>query len=146
MKSATNNAQEVKAVKLKLPKQLYRRVSQAAQAAQCEVSEIIVATLENRVPVLPDSLPPELAADLWRWTVLNDEALRAIAEAFLPLQQQRRYTTLLRRAATGKLTARQHAEWEALQQEYLRVSQNKAKARFLLAQREKEAASLGVAA
>jgi len=29
------------------------------------------------------------------------------------------------------------AEWEALQQEYLRVSQNKAKAQYLLAQREK---------
>lgn len=69
--------------------------------------------------------------------MLDDEALRAIASAFLPAKQQRRFTTLLRKAELGRLTEREQSEWNVLQQEYLRFSQNKAKAHFLLTQRGK---------
>lgn len=88
---------------------------------------------------MPAGLPPELANDLGRWALLDDTALRAIADAFLPTKQQRRYSTLLRKADAGRLDAREQAEWEALQQEYLRFSRNKAKAQFLLAQRKRAA-------
>jgi hypothetical protein len=107
---------------------------------------LIVSTLETRLPPLPDRLPPELAADLGRWSLLDDEALLAIASAFLPAKQQRRYSTLLRQANAGRLNARQRAEWDALQQEYLRFSQNKAKAQFLLAQRKRASQAEGVPA
>jgi hypothetical protein len=110
------------------------------------VPELIVSTLETRLPPLPDSLPPEIAADLGRWALLDDEALLAIANAFLPAKQQRRYSTLLRKADAGRLSAGEQAEWEALQQEYLRFSQNKAKAQFLLAQRKRAAQLEGVPA
>lgn len=141
---AKNSA--TRAVKLNLPQRLYHRVEQTARANGCRITELIVSTLENRLPPLPANLPPELAAALGRWTLLDDEALRAIANAFLPTKQQRRYSTLLRKADAGRLNARELAEWETLHQEYLRFSQNKAKAQFLLAQRKKAARVEGAAA
>jgi predicted Fe-S protein YdhL (DUF1289 family) len=82
-------------------------------------------------------LPRKIAEEVAGWTLLDNEALRAIAGAFLQKKQQRRFTLLLRKQETGDLSARERTEWDALQQEYLRVSQNKAKAQYLLAQREK---------
>ena len=122
-------------VKLQLPAHLYQRVAQAAQDTKCEVTEVIVAALEAALPLLPDSLPPDLAAEVVNWAWLDDEALRAVAEAFLTRQQQRRFTTLTRKEETGRLTAHEREEWERLQQAYLRLSQNKAMAQFILTQR-----------
>ena len=141
MKRKAANARKTatRAVKVQLSQRLYKRVAQTAHQTGCGVSELIISTLETRVPSLPDRLPPELAADLGRWSLLDDEALLAIANAFLPAKQQRRYLTLLRQADAGRLNACQQAEWDALQQEYLRFSQNKAKAQFLLAQRKRAA-------
>ncbi len=93
-------------------------------------------TTISRVKATSKNITPELKKDLLSWTLLDDEALRAIANAFLPAKKQRRFTTLLRKAETGQLNAREQSEWKKLQQEYLRLSQNKAKALFLLAQRE----------
>lgn len=129
-------ADNIKAVKLQLTDDLYQRVAKTAQAAGCEVGEVILSTLETGLPLLPEHLPPALATDLARLSWLDDAALQAIANAFLPAQKQRRFTTLLRKAEAGQLSAREQAEWETLQQDYLRVSQNKAKAMFLLAQRD----------
>ncbi|HLG16492.1 MAG TPA: hypothetical protein VJH03_18595 [Blastocatellia bacterium] len=126
-----------KPIKLQLPNRLYERVEQAARAVKCDVSEMIVSTLETRMPPLPEDLPPEVAADLSRWALLDDAALRAIATTFLPAKLQRRFTALARKSESGRLTARDAAEWAAVREEYLRCSQNKAKARFLLAQRQK---------
>ncbi|MFN0121237.1 MAG: hypothetical protein ACKV2V_12125 [Blastocatellia bacterium] len=119
-----------------MPRHLYQRLEQTADAVHCKVADVLVATLETRLPLLPDHLPSALAADLQRWAMLDDQALRALADAFLPAKQQRRFTTLLRKFEAGQLTERQRREWEQLQQDYLRLSQNKAKARFLLLQRE----------
>ena len=129
-----------------MPQRLYQRVERTARENGCGVPELIVSTLETRLPPLPGHLPPEIAAELGRWSLLDDEALLAIASAFLPTKQQRRYSTLLRKADAGRLSEGERAEWEALQQEYLRFSQNKAKAQFLLAQRKKAARVEGVPA
>lgn len=96
-----------------------------------------VAALETALPLPLDTLQPEDAADLARLALLDDEALRAIAMAFLPQQQQRRFTTLLCKEEAGRLNAHEQKEWEDLKQVYLRVSRNKAKAQFLLEQRTK---------
>src|SRR5713101_1740426 len=122
-------------VKLQLPTRLYQRVVQAAQGTKCEVAEVIVAVLEAALPPLPDDLPPDVNAEVVRWAWLDDASLRAVAEAFLPRQQQRRFTTLARKEETGRLTAREREEWEQLQQAYLHLSQNKAIAQFILTQR-----------
>ena len=118
-------------LKLRLPEQLYQRLEQAARLAQRDVRELILLVLETALPPLPDELSPELAADLARWALLDDEALRAIADAFLPPKLQRRYTTLLRKGEEGRLCAHEREEWEAIKQQYQRLSENKAKARFL---------------
>jgi hypothetical protein len=124
-------------LKLRLPEQLYQRLEQTARLAQCHMRELILLALEMAVPPLPNELPHQLEADLARWAVLDDEALRAIADAFLPPKLQRRYTTLLRKGEEGRLDAHEREEWEALKQQYQRISENKAKARFLLDQRTK---------
>jgi uncharacterized protein YnzC (UPF0291/DUF896 family) len=76
--------------------------------------------------------------------MLDDEALYAIADAVLSLEQQRCFSILLRKESEGRLSESEAREWETLQQEYLRVSRNKAKAHFLLEQRTKARASLRV--
>jgi hypothetical protein len=124
-------------LKLRLPEQLYQRLEQVARLAQCDVRELILLVLETAAPPLPDELSPELAADLARWALLDDEALRAIADAFLPPKLQRRYTTLLRKGEEQRLRAHEREEWQAIKQQYQRISENKAKARFLLDQRTK---------
>ena len=121
-----------KTVRLQLPQRLYQRVEQTAHQTGYRVKDLIVSTLETRLPRLPEWLPPELATDLAHWSLFDDEALLAIANAFLPAKQQRRYSTLLRKATAGRLNPREQIEWDALQQEYLRFSQNKAKAQYLL--------------
>ena len=136
-RASTARKTATRAVKIQLSQRLYQRVEQTAHQTGCGVSDLIVSTLETRLPPSPDRLPPELAADLARWSLLDDEALLAIANAFLPPKQQRRYSTLLRKANAGRLNAHEQNEWDALQQEYLRFSQNKAKAQFLLAQRKR---------
>src|SRR5919106_45550 len=61
-------------LKLRLPEQLYQRLEQAARLAQCDVRELILLVLETAAPPLPDELSPELAVDLARWALLDDEA------------------------------------------------------------------------
>jgi hypothetical protein len=124
-------------LKLRLPEKLYQRLEQMARLAQCDVKDFILLALETAVPPLPGEVPPELAADLARWALLDDEALRAIADAFLPPKLQRRYTTLLRKEEEGRLSICEREEWEGLKQQYQRISENKAKARFVLDQRLK---------
>ena len=124
-------------LKLRLPGHLYQRLEQLARLARCDVKEVVLLALETAVPPLPDELPPELAADLAYWALLEDEALHAIADAVLPPKLRRRYTTPLRKEEEGRLSVREREEWEALKRQYQHVSENKAKARFLLDQRTK---------
>jgi hypothetical protein len=124
-------------LRLRLPEKLYQRLERTARLAQCDVKDFILLALEAVVPPLPDELSPELAADLARWALLDDEVLRAISDAFLPPKLQRRYTSLLRKGEEGRLSGQEREEWEALKQKYQRISENKAKARFLLDQRRK---------
>lgn len=122
-------------VQLSVSKPLYHRLEQAARLAQCAVQDVIVSTLETALPVLPEALPLEDAADLARLALLDDETLHALAATFLPRHQQRRFTTLLRREEEGRLRVDERQEWEALKHTYLRLSYLKAKAQFLLNQR-----------
>ena len=124
-------------MRVQLPTYLRRRVERTARLTKCNVSEVIASAVETSLPRLPDEVPPAVAEELTGWTLLDDEALRAIAGAFLPQKQQRRFLVLLRKQEAGTLNTRERAEWEALQQEYLHVSRNKAKAQYLLAQRQK---------
>jgi hypothetical protein len=119
-------------LKMRLPSRLYKRLEKAARLANCDAEEVVVSALEAALPPLPDSIPPDLATDLARLMLLDNEALEAIANAYLPPKRQRRFTTLLRRERESKLSAAERQEWESLQREYLRVSQNKAKAHFIL--------------
>lgn len=110
-RATTARKTTTRAVKIQLSQRLYHRVEQTAHQTGCGVTELIVSTLETRVPPLPDRLPPELAADLARLSLLDDEALLAIANAFLPAKQQRRYSTLLRHVDAGRLSASEEGEW-----------------------------------
>lgn len=130
-------ALKTKRVSVQLPTYLSRRIERTARISKCNISEVVASALATSLPPLPDELPPALAEELAGWLLLDDEALRAIAQAFLPQPQQRRFSALLRKHEIGQLSACERGEWEALQQEYLRVSQNKAKAQYLLTQRHK---------
>ena len=119
-------------MKLRLAETLYRRLEQTGRLAQCDVEDPLLLALEAVVPPPPDTLSPELASDLARWAPLNDEALRAMADAFLSPKLRRRYAILLRKGEEERLSAHGREEWETINQQYQRISENKAKARFLL--------------
>jgi hypothetical protein len=122
-------------INVSVPRPLYQRLEQAARATRIPAPELVVSALRHTLPPLPDDLPPALADELTRWAVLDDDALRAIAAGFLSAPKQRRFSILTRKEEANKLTPREQTEWDALQAEYLRVSQNKAKAHFILTQR-----------
>lgn len=124
-------------MRVTLPAYLCRRVERTARLTKCNASEVIASVVEASLPRLPDEVPPAVTKELAGWTLLDNEALRAIAEAFLPQKQQRRFTVLIRKQEAETLNTRERAEWEALQQTYLHVSRNKAKAQYLLTQRQK---------
>ena len=96
------------------------------------------------LPLLPDDLPEDLTEELAEWAMLDDGALKAIASAVFSPQQRRRFSLLLRKESERRLSPSEAQEWETLQQEYLRVSMNKAKARFLLDKRAEAHTGLGV--
>ena len=123
-------------INVSVPRPLYQRLEQAARAAHIPAPELVVSALRHTLPPLPDDLPPDLADESTRWAVLDDEALNAIANSFMPAPKQRRWAALIRKEEANKLTTREQTEWAALQAEYLRVSQNKVKAHFLLKQRQ----------
>jgi hypothetical protein len=60
-----------------------------------------------------------------------------MADAFLSPKVRRRYAILLRKGEEERLSAHGREEWETINQQYQRISENKAKARFLLDQRTK---------
>jgi hypothetical protein len=122
-------------VKLQLPQRLYQRLKQTARLAECNTEDVILSAIEATLPPLPSKLAPESAKELARMMLLDSDALRAIADAFLPPKRRRRFTTLLRREQERGLGCSEKQEFTALEQEYLRVSQNKARARFILEQR-----------
>ncbi len=66
--------------------------------------------------------------------LLDHKALQAIANGFLSPKRQRRFTTLLKKESENRLSRGERDEMESLKREYLRVSQNKAKAQFILGQ------------
>ena len=125
-------------VKVRLPQRLYQRLKQTARLAECDTEDVILSAIEATLPPLPSKLAPESARELARMMLLDNDALRAIADAFLPPKRQRRFTTLLRREQDRGLGASEDQEFKALKREYLRVSQNKARARFILEQRLNE--------
>ena len=124
-------------VLLSVSKPLYQRLEKAAHLAQCEVQDVIVSALETAVPFLPEHLHLEDATELARLALFDDETLQTMAEAFLPRQQQRRFSTLLRKEEEGRLRVNERQEWEELKHTYRRISHLKTKAQFLLAQRAK---------
>lgn len=130
-------------IRVKLPETIYSRLEQTARLTDCDQEDVIVSALESVLISLPDNLPLELKTELARMMLLDDEALEAIAEAFLPSKRQRRFSALLKKEQEGVLSPRERQEWESLKQEYLRLSRNKAKARFILEQRRRNAEASG---
>ncbi len=124
-------------VPLSVSQPLYERLEKAAHLAQCDVQDIIVSALETALPSLPENLRPEDAVILARLALLDNETLQTLAEIFLSHQQQRRFTTLLRKEEEGRLSTGERHEWEELKHTYLRISHMKAKAQFVLDQRTK---------
>jgi hypothetical protein len=130
-------------LKLRLPGGLYRWVKRTAHLAGCNAEDVIVSAIETALPPMSDDLAPELATDLARMMMLDDEALQAIANGFLSPRRERRFSLLLRKEGEGSLSARERGEMESLKREYLRVSQNKAKAQFILDQRKEAKSARG---
>jgi len=131
-------------VRVKLPETIYSRLEQTARLTDCDQEDVIVSALESVLISLPEKLPPELKTELARMMLLDDEALEAIAGAFLPPKRQRRFSTLLKKEQESLLNSREREEWESLKQEYIRLSRNKAKARFILEQRRLDREASGV--
>lgn len=94
-----------------LPRQLYERLQNQAQAAERSVSEVITETLERSLPPeIEADLPSALQQELEAMAQLSDAALWQIAQATMNPDKVAFYDVLLERNRDGDLTA-EGREW-----------------------------------
>lgn len=121
-------------VTLKLPKRVYRRAQQAAEATRRPVEKLIVDALDLALPPIDDA-PPEMADELAAMSTLPDKALWEIARSVMPTRQQARLRALSAAQHERALKPAEVRRLDDLLQEYGRVTLRKAHAYALLHKR-----------
>ncbi len=119
-------------VTVQLPAAAAQRLRRVAALARRPIDEVIAATLTATLPPLLEEVPPAFQSALAQLETLPHEALRAQMHAMIPASHVARYEALQALRTERALTAREHQEWEALQQEADRLMFCKAYAAVLL--------------
>jgi hypothetical protein len=104
-------------IRLELPEDIYRRLTEAATLTQQPLEEVLVQTIRGNLPPVLADLDQEqrpLVADL---PGLDDAALWAVARAPLPAAHWRRHQRLLQKGEQGPLTPAEQAALAALREE-----------------------------
>jgi hypothetical protein len=104
-------------IRLELPEDIYRRLTEAATLTRLPLEEVLVQTIRGNLPPVLADLDQEqrpLVADL---PGLDDAALWAVARAPLPAAHWRRHQRLLQKGEQGALTPTEQAALAALREE-----------------------------
>jgi hypothetical protein len=122
----------VETVTLQIPKILYQRLVNTANATQRPVEEVILHALQIGSPPEWDDVPEEFQADLAALDKLDENTLWQIANSGKTLAQMERYNTLLEGNSSGTLTEGERLELMALRHEADLFMLKKAQAAVLL--------------
>ena len=128
-------------IMLTLPDDVLQPVQRVAQATQQSVEELLVTALQAALPTL-EGLPSDVMQHLVALESLDDQALWQVMLETVPRDQQHQLHDLLSRNQAGVLTASEHAQLVALQQQADLVMLRKARAAVLMRFRGKRVPTL----
>jgi hypothetical protein len=106
-----------RAITLRLPDQLYQRLSEAADASQQSLDQIVLQSIRVGLPPSLDRVPQRFQADLRAMDQLSDEMLWQIARSDLDDDKATLYETLLEKNRRAKLDRGEQARLDTLREE-----------------------------
>lgn len=118
-------------VTLTIPDRLYSPIERLAKSANQSVETMLLNTLQSSLPAL-DRLPPDLAQELSRLEMLDNDRLRLVMAECVPTQQQVQIEALLAKHQAGTLSEEERGRLDHLQHEADKVMLRKARAAVLL--------------
>lgn len=119
-------------VTLQLPKEVYERLKQAADALHQSMETVLVQAVQAGLPPSVEDLPAKHRQEFQTMARLSDEELWSIARSMLPAVKQRQLTRLLHKNQEGTLTKQERDKLEALHWEADWITLRKAHAYALL--------------
>lgn len=122
-------------VTLTLPRSVYERAKETAQSVKRSLEDVLVQSIALSLPPLEEDIPSSLRMELSALSLLEAEALRAIAHSQMDSEQQVRLESLAEAQKQRSLTSEEEAVLTDLVNEAERVMLRKAEAYRLLAQR-----------
>ncbi|RLC66288.1 MAG: hypothetical protein DRI48_05025 [Chloroflexi bacterium] len=123
---------ETRTVKLRLPKHLYIRLEQTAQATHRSLDDVLLHAVQVGSPPRWDEAPARFQGDLAALDRLDDEALWRIARSRKTETDLERYQELLDKNANSTISADERDELVKLRIEFDRFTLRKAHAAALL--------------
>jgi len=115
-----------------IPQDIYDRLKESAQVTKKPVEELIGQSVKAGMPPSLKNLPPEYREECLATERLSDKQLMQVAESTLPIGQERRYSSLLRKNQTGRLSDHEREQLRQLGAEARRLTLRKAYAYALL--------------
>ncbi len=128
-------------ITLTMPDSIFQPLQRAAQATNQPVEEMLLAALRASLPSL-EGLPPEVAHDLTKLELLDDQALWRVILETLPVDRQQRIEELLLLNQAGTLSEMESEQLSELQSQADLVMLRKARAAVLLRFRGKRIPTL----
>jgi hypothetical protein len=101
-------------INITLPDDVYRRLQQMADATRRPMEAVVIQSIQGNLPPSADDLSPDLRSELSALQDLSDAELWSLAREPLPAEQWRHHQRLLRKHATGALTAREQQDLDQL--------------------------------
>ena len=117
---------------IELPPLLYQRLQRLSELTHRPLQRLVIQTLENNVPVLPDDLPEQKRQLLIQLEALDDEMLWQVAYSRYLADKQREYSRLLAQHKTGSLSEVEQIELEQHQEQANQLMLRKSYAFVLL--------------
>ena len=122
-------------VTLTLPDALYERLKETAAAASLSMEEVLTQSIVRSLPTLEDDLPADIRSELTTLTLMDDEALWAIAGQAMNEPHQHQLETLAEAQQCRSLTTPEQQTLARLMSTAHATMLRKAEAYRLLAQR-----------
>ncbi len=105
------------AVHLHVPAHLYRRLAEAADAAQQPLEQVTLQSIRAGLPPGMERVPEQFRADLWTLHGLSDELLWRVARSELENDKVTLYETLLEKNRQGVLSEAEQPRLDTLRRE-----------------------------
>ena len=122
-------------VTLTLPRTLYERAKETAQAIDRPVEQVLAQSIAISLPILEADLPSDVRADLVALPLVGDDELWSIARGTMDEGQQNHLRDLAEAQKHRPLTSDEQSDLDELMNQAERVMLRKAEAYRLLARR-----------